>query len=100
VQIVGPTSQRELASARAGLALGSVLARGGDYFGLPVNVASRLVDRADSGAVAADEHLKEALMDGFTLEPMGSQRLKALERSRPGSSAEHPISRSTGRLSP
>jgi adenylate cyclase len=55
-----------------------VLARGGDYFGLPVNLASRLVDRADSGAVAVDEHLKDALTDGFTLEPMGSQRLKGL----------------------
>jgi class 3 adenylate cyclase len=78
LQIVGATSQHNLPAARAGIALGPVLARGGDYFGLPVNLASRLVDRADSGAVAVDEHLKDALTDGFTLEPMGSQRLKGL----------------------
>ena len=78
LEIVGATSERNLPAARAGLAIGPVLARGGDYFGLPVNLASRLVDRADSGAVVVDERLREALNDRFTLEPMDSQRLKGI----------------------
>ena len=77
-EIVGTTSQRDLPAARAGLAMGPVLARGGDYFGLPVNLASRLVDRAHAGTVAVDERIKEAVGDRFELEAMGSVRLKGI----------------------
>ena len=78
LEIVRATSERDLPAARAGLALGPVLARGGDYFGLPVNLASRLVDGADAGAVVVDEHVKEAVGNGFVLEAIGSQRLRGI----------------------
>ena len=55
MKIVEATAESDLPAARAGLAIGPLLARGGDYFGLPVNMASRLVDRADPGTVLVDQ---------------------------------------------
>ena len=78
LQIVGATSEHNLPAARAGLAIGPVLARRGDYFGLPVNLASRLVDVAAPGAVVVDDRFNETLMDRFELAPMGAQRLKGI----------------------
>lgn len=43
--------------ARVGLAYGVVLATDGDYFGPPVNLASRLVDEAEPGEVLVDDEL-------------------------------------------
>lgn len=43
----------ELPSLRVGLAAGPVLAREGDYFGSTVNLAARLVQLAEPGAVVA-----------------------------------------------
>ena len=46
IELVDACAAGDLPSARAGLSLGPVLARGGDYFGRAVNLASRLVDVA------------------------------------------------------
>ena len=51
----------ELPPARAGLAMGPVVRRAGDYFGLAVNVASRLAELAPVGCVLADGELDSAL---------------------------------------
>jgi class 3 adenylate cyclase len=48
---------------RAGLGYGSVLAIGGDYFGTPVNLASRLVGAAAPGQVLASVELRDELPD-------------------------------------
>jgi class 3 adenylate cyclase len=57
-----------------------MLARGGDYFGRPVNLASRLVGSAPAGAVLADEQLVDAIPRDSTLttEPQGRESLKGL----------------------
>src|SRR4029450_10285700 len=62
-------------SARAALSLGKVLARGGDYFGRAVNLASRLVDVAPPDAVLADDAFTEAIAGTMTLviEPQRSE---------------------------
>src|SRR5436190_318737 len=78
VDIVGATAKRGLPAVRAGLALGPLLARAGDYFGAAVNVAARLVDHADIGAVIVDERLQAALGDGFALEPLPPRSLKGI----------------------
>ena len=46
---------------RAGLAFGQLLAQDGDYFGAPVNLASRLVSVAEPGEVLADPELAALL---------------------------------------
>jgi class 3 adenylate cyclase len=52
---------------RAGIAYGSVLAQDGDYFGSPVNLASRLVASAEPGQVLASADVV-ALMDAAHFE--------------------------------
>jgi class 3 adenylate cyclase len=49
--------------ARGGVATGEVSARGGDYFGPPVNLASRLTQEALPGEVLCDEATARALPD-------------------------------------
>jgi class 3 adenylate cyclase len=43
-----------------------------------VNLASRLVDRAEAGTVVVDERFKAALGSAFALEPLGRQPLKGI----------------------
>jgi adenylate cyclase len=80
IELIDACAAGELPSARAGLSLGPVLARGGDYFGRAVNLASRLVDVAPSDTVLADEAFAEAIASSSALviEPQGRKRLKGL----------------------
>jgi adenylate cyclase len=61
LEILAATGSRDLPPARAGLALGPLLARGGDYFGPAVNLASRLIGRAQPSTVVVDGRMAEAL---------------------------------------
>jgi adenylate cyclase len=80
IELVDACAAGDLPSARAGLSLGQVLARGGDYFGRPVNLASRLVDVAPPDTVLADDAFVEAISGTMTLviEPQRRKRLKGL----------------------
>ncbi len=53
-----------LPSLRAGLARGEALARAGDWYGRPVNLASRITDFAKPGAVVVNGKVKEAVEEG------------------------------------
>lgn len=60
---------------RAGLSHGELVARGGDYYGAVVNMASRITDRAESGEILVNA----AMADGserHAFEPAGTQTLK------------------------
>jgi adenylate cyclase len=73
--------RNELPRARAGLAAGRVLIRGGDYFGTVVNLASRLVEVAPAGGLAVDEAFRDSLQDRraqSALEPLALQDLKGI----------------------
>jgi hypothetical protein len=80
IELVDACAAGDLPSARAGLSLGPVLARGGDYFGRAVNLASRLVDVAPPDTVLADDRFAETIADNSALaiEPYGHRRLKGL----------------------
>jgi adenylate cyclase len=80
IELVDACAAGDLPSARAGLSLGQVLARGGDYFGRAVNLASRLVDVAPPDTVLADDAFVEAISRTMTLviEPQRRKRLKGL----------------------
>jgi adenylate cyclase len=69
-----------LPPARAGLAYGPVLARGGDYFGPVVNLAARIVDVARPNTVVVSDELREALAgdERFDWKRLPSKRLKGL----------------------
>ncbi len=64
---------------RAGIAYGRLLAQDGDYFGMPVNLASRLVGVAEPGQVLAAGELVDALGPGWLAVPGVPQLLKGFE---------------------
>ena len=64
---------------RAGVALGEALPRGGDWYGRPVNLASRITDRARPGSVLTTEAVHEALEDAYGWSFAGPKRLKGIE---------------------
>lgn len=53
----------EFPSLRAGIACGEGLSRGGDWYGAPVNLASRITDKTRPGAVVVSSELKDAIAD-------------------------------------
>jgi adenylate cyclase len=66
-----------LPPVRCGLAAGSLISRGGDYYGPVVNLASRLTERADPGAVLVSAPLADELAGaGFLLHVEGRRRLR------------------------
>ena len=68
--------------ARAGLAEGTVLAHGGDYFGPTVNLAARAVDVARPSTVVVSEAVHDSLADRADLKwrRLPSKRLKGIGR--------------------
>jgi adenylate cyclase len=78
--VIGGCRRLSLPPARGGLAYGPLLARAGDYFEVAVNLASRLVDRADPGAVLIDERFRDSLGEAGELvtEDRGRESLKGI----------------------
>jgi adenylate cyclase len=64
---------------RAGLSCGSVLPQGGDFYGRPVNLASRVTGVARPGSVVVDAAVKDAAGDGFAYTFIGERRLKGID---------------------
>jgi adenylate cyclase len=64
---------------RAGLALGPALSRAGDWYGRPVNLASRITGRARPGSVLATQEVRDAAgEDGLRWSFAGEKRLKGV----------------------
>ncbi len=64
---------------RAGIAYGSALVRSGDYYGRPVNLASRLTGVAKPGSVLVDVAARGAAGEGFEYSFAGERRLKGFD---------------------
>lgn len=69
----------EFPPLRAGIARGSALTQAGDYYGRPVNLASRITAIAKPGSVLVDEAVKEAAPDAFAYSFAGERRLKGFD---------------------
>ena len=64
---------------RAGIAAGEALPRAGDWYGRPVNLASRLTAFARRGTVVAAREVREASGDdGYAWSFAGSRRFKGV----------------------
>jgi adenylate cyclase len=74
----------KLPPLKVGVATGTVIAREGDIFGPPVNLAHRLVSTAKSDSILVDEATREALVDDarFQLSPLARLHLKGLGHVR------------------
>ena len=66
---------------RAGVASGPAVSRAGDWFGSPVNVASRVTGAARPGAVLVAESVQDAVGDagGFSWSFAGPRHLKGIK---------------------
>ena len=73
-------AEASLPPARAALAHGTILRKGGDYFGRTVNRASRINHVADPGSLLVDELTRGRLIDDpeLEIESFGQQHLKGL----------------------
>lgn len=64
---------------RAGLAYGQALPQSGDYYGRPVNLASRITGIARPGSVLVDAATKDVADGGFAYSFAGERRLKGID---------------------
>ncbi|MGA9492852.1 MAG: adenylate/guanylate cyclase domain-containing protein [Mycobacterium sp.] len=74
-------SDNDFPRLRAGIASGAAVSRAGDWFGSPVNVASRVTAASRPGAVLAAESVREELGDsaGFSWSFAGARHLKGIK---------------------
>ncbi|HVS28857.1 MAG TPA: adenylate cyclase regulatory domain-containing protein [Solirubrobacteraceae bacterium] len=93
IELVGAAEEADdLPQLRAGVALGSALSRGGDWYGRPVNLASRVTGIARAGSVLATEDLRDATGDErYRWSYAGERALKGVR---------HPIKVYRARVSP
>lgn len=63
---------------RGGVAAGEALPRAGDWYGRPVNLASRLTSFARRGSVVAAREVHDAAGDGYDWSFAGSRRFKGV----------------------
>jgi adenylate cyclase len=84
LEILEGCADAGLPSARGGLAEGRILRQGGDYFGTPVNRASRITHAADPDTVLVDDAVHGRLtgIDDLKVEPAGERQLKGLGATR------------------
>jgi adenylate cyclase len=79
---------------RGGIASGSALQRAGDWYGQPVNLASRLTSFARRGSVVASNEVHEAAEDGYDWSFAGYRRFKGVGSNVPVWRVRPPGSRS------
>jgi adenylate cyclase len=63
---------------RGGIATGEGLSRAGDWYGRPVNLASRLTDFARRGSVVTSREVRDEVGDGYNWSEAGSRRFKGV----------------------
>lgn len=68
---------------RAGLAAGEALSRAGDWFGHPVNLASRVTTVARPGSVLTTDAVADAAPDAYAWSKAGIRRLKGIDEPVP-----------------
>jgi adenylate cyclase len=80
VDLVNLAAVEGLPKLRVGVALGEAVSRAGDWFGRPVNVASRITAMARPGTVLAAESVRNsAASASFEWTPAGTRRLKGVK---------------------
>jgi adenylate cyclase len=63
---------------RAGIAIGPALSRAGDWFGRPVNLASRITSVARPGSLLAEREVRESARESYHWSFAGERRLRGI----------------------
>jgi adenylate cyclase len=69
----------DLPPLRIGVALGPAVARSGDWYGRPVNLASRVTAIARPGSVLATREVRDAARDGYRWSSAGRRSLHGVD---------------------
>jgi adenylate cyclase len=72
------TWDEELPQLRIGIACGEALGRGGDWYGHPVNLASRVTAYARPGTVLATNEVRDAASGDYSWSKAGIRRFKGI----------------------
>jgi adenylate cyclase len=80
LDLIDAASENDLPPLRIGVASGLAVSRAGDWFGSPVNVASRVTAEARPGTVMVADSTRDAVGNsaGFEWTPAGARRLKGV----------------------
>jgi adenylate cyclase len=70
---------RDFPQLRVGMASGAALSRAGDWYGRPVNLASRVTAIARPGSVLATREVRDAARDAFRWSSAGARSLKGVD---------------------
>src|SRR5204862_1863862 len=73
----------DLPPLRVGTAIGPALSRAGDWFGRPVNLASRITQVARPGSLLAEREVRESAPDGYRWSYAGERRLRGVTEPVP-----------------
>jgi adenylate cyclase len=68
---------------RAGIAIGAALSRAGDWFGRPVNLASRITQIARPGSLLAEREVRESAREAYRWSYAGERRLRGIREPVP-----------------
>jgi len=68
---------------RAGIAIGAALSRAGDWFGRPVNLASRITQIARPGSLLAEREVRECAREAYRWSYAGERRLRGIREPVP-----------------
>jgi adenylate cyclase len=88
----GAERQEDFPPLRAGVAGGPAITKEGDWYGTPVNLASRITAVSRPASVLATRDVRDAAPDQFSWSAVGERRLKGFRQPaqlyrarRPGS---------------
>jgi adenylate cyclase len=70
---------RDFPQLRIGVASGAALSRAGDWYGRPVNIASRITTIARPGSVLATRAVRDASGNGYRWSSAGARSLKGVD---------------------
>ena len=76
--LVAETDREHLPELKAGVALGEALNRWGDWYGAPVNLASRVTAIARPASVLASVEVRDATLDSFSWSFAGRHKMKGI----------------------
>lgn len=88
--LVDAVGAADLPSLRAGIAHGPALLRAGDYYGHPVNLASRVTGIARPDSVLCTQEIRDAAEDEYEWSFTGKHRLKGVNEPIPLHRARRP----------
>ena len=79
LSLVGAAEAWDLPQLRAGVAHGAAVPRAGDWYGRPVNLASRITAIAYPGSVLCSAEVHDVAPGGYRWSFAGSRRLKGID---------------------